>query len=503
MEVVCQKIGYLDEFRMLLNHVADELAELLLQYDSPVSAGFNISDVTSANEAGLLFQLRHIMAPENLPCSLDEILGRFHARLYSRHGIVNLEEVEEPDIESLTSELDVTSLHSGGPLRRFFGGYTPRSIPIIERYETTDTPENRYIKYFLEEVLLLSTRLRDRLGAAGKLASAREAAGWVDQTEELLSKRVWKDVGQFRQFPSNSQILQKGRGYRDILKYDLSLGMGLELPWKRAGELAEGTFGDLRPVNELYEYWCFFILRRALVDVCMKEITGRGTFVQVSVDGLRVSLQKGRRSKTNFLYKETSDMRVEVNLFYNRRFKRPKRSMMSWQGSYTSNFDPDYSIEVVLTGEDGLRRHWLHFDAKYRLERTDINQMFDGQPALSPSDDETDGGAYEKELNRMHKQDDLFKMHTYRDGILGSRGAYVIYPGDDVQIVFDGKRKNLFVRHPSAFGGEPAYMVPSVGAFSLIPGKISLQYPVLSIFIRDTLESLSSVSHYTEEAGPF
>src|SRR5690606_30467780 len=137
-----------------------------------------------------------------------------------------------------------------------------------------------------EEVLLLSTRLRDRLAAAGKRASAREATTWVDQTEELLSRRVWKDIGQFRQFPSNSQVLQKGRGYRDILKYDLSLRMGLELPWKRAEELAEGTYGDLRPVNELYEYWCFFMLRRALAEVCLKEEVSRGTLVHVSADGL-------------------------------------------------------------------------------------------------------------------------------------------------------------------------------------------------------------------------
>lgn len=173
MEVVCQKIGYLEEFKALLDSVAEELTELLLQYDSPVSADFNISNVSNANEAGLLFQLRNIMSRENLPATVDEILGRFHSRLVARQGIVELEEVEEADIEALASELDVTSLYSGGPLQQFFRGFTPRSFPILEEFETTDTPENRYVKYFLEEVSLLSTRLRDRLEAAGKQASAR------------------------------------------------------------------------------------------------------------------------------------------------------------------------------------------------------------------------------------------------------------------------------------------------------------------------------------------
>ena len=32
-------------------------------------------------------------------------------------------------------------------------------------------------------------------------------------------------------------------------------------------KLAEGLTGDIRPVSELYEYWCFFLLRRLLARV--------------------------------------------------------------------------------------------------------------------------------------------------------------------------------------------------------------------------------------------
>lgn len=502
LEVVCQKIGYLDEFRLLLEHVADELAELLLQYDSPVSAGFNVSDVTSSNEAGLLFQLRNIMSPDNLPASIDEILARFKSRLYSRQSVVSLEEVEEPDIHSLAGELDATNLQPGGPLRRFFGGYTPRALPILEQIETTDTPENRYAKYFLEEVLQLSRRLRDRLGAVGKQASAREAGVWVDQLEEMLSSPSWVDVRQFRQFPSNSQVLQKGRGYRDILKYDLSLRMGLELPWKRAGQLAEGTYGDLRPVNELYEYWCFFVLRRALAEVCLREEPNRGTLISTSADGLRVSLQKGTRSKVSFVHSDGPGTRVDVNLFYNRRFRRPTRSMSAWLGSYTASFHPDYSVEVLVTREGSLERHWLHFDAKYRLDRGEVEALFEELPGLARSDEEAEG-AYEAELTHLYKQDDLFKMHTYRDGILGSRGAYIMYPGDGAGAVLGGKRQNLFVRHPSAFDGAPVHMIPSVGAFSLAPLAEPTQSNALRKFLDDVLRNLGAKGHYQEETGNF
>jgi hypothetical protein len=51
-----------------------------------------------------------------------------------------------------------------------FRGYTPSEITVGETYETVDTPENRFVKYFLEECFVLAQRLAQRLGDSGKLA---------------------------------------------------------------------------------------------------------------------------------------------------------------------------------------------------------------------------------------------------------------------------------------------------------------------------------------------
>ncbi|TBA91090.1 DUF2357 domain-containing protein [Rhizobium ruizarguesonis] len=503
LEVVCQKIGYLEEFKILLDQVSEEFAELLLQYDSPVSVGFNVSDLASSNDAGLLFQLRQIMASEKLPSTVDEIAARLSAKLYARRDFTRLENVEEADLEALATELDITDFSPGGPLHRFFGGYTPRQLPVQEQFETTDTAENRYVKYFLEEILLLSTRLRDRMLARSKSASAREAAEWITTIEAILDRRIWRDIGPFRQFPSNSQVLQKARGYRDLLKYDLSLRMALELPWKRAAELATGTDGDVRPVSELYEYWCFFKLRKIIAGLCQTELVSKGTLVQTSADGLKVSLRRGTRSRSSFVYRDGPEFRVEVNLYYNRRFRRPKKELLSWLGSYSANFDPDSSVEVVVKRDGLASRHWLHFDAKYRLDWNDFEKAFD--EALDSTDDNYAQGdePYERELSRIHKQDDIFKMHTYRDGILGSRGAYILYPGDEQSIVLEGKRQNLYVRHPSAFGGRPSMHAPSIGAFSLAPGRQGAQSLVVEEFLRSVFHSLSIAAEYQEEHGFF
>lgn len=497
-EVVCRKLGYLDEFRALLDEVAEEFSELLLQYDSPVSASFNLSDLTPETEAALLFQMRHIMTDRNLPVALDEIRRSFHSRLDQWRGIEDTSAVQEPDVAAFIEELDESVLVEGGPFARLFHGYSPRQFPVIETRETADTAENRYVKFFLEELLLIAQRLATNLARDGRAASLREVESWILVLDEELSSGQWRQIGSFRSFPSNSQVLQKRRGYREILKFDLSLRMSLELPWRRAGQLADGLVGDLRPVSELYEYWCFFLLRRSLAELAEAELPGDGSLVDVTADGLQVRLLRGKRSRISYLYKRDSGRTLKVNLFYNRVFQRPTRSLSEWHGSYTARFDPDYSIEIMVEGGGILRRHWLHFDAKYRLDSIDLE-------AASVAEDEGDDldADYEAELARVYRQDDLFKMHTYRDGILGSRGAYILFPGDGTSLRLSGRGKNLFVRHPSTFDGSPAYLFPGVGAFDLCPGRDTGQRPIIQEFLKGVLDAAFADKPYREEEGFF
>jgi predicted component of viral defense system (DUF524 family) len=438
-EVVCRKINYFDEFRALLDAVAEELAELLLQYDSPVSASFNFADVTPETEAALLFQLRHIMAERNLPVALDEMRRTFHSRLEQRRATRDIAAVEEPDIPAFIEECDLSSLAKGGPFTDIFRGYSPREFPVVETHETTDTPENRYVKFFIEELRLIAQRLAGTLARSGRRASLREVEEWIFRLDEELSSGLWRPIGSFHAFPSNSQVLQKRRGYRDVLKFDLSLRMSLELPWKRAESLADGLIGDIRPVNELYEYWCFFLLRRTLAELTEAELPSHGSLIDITDNGLQVRLLRGRRSRVSYLYRRESGRSLRVNLFYNRIFPRPTHGLADWHGSYTARFDPDYSVELLVEGDGTRQRHWLHFDAKYRLESVDLSQLFtaaeDDDP---PSGEATD---YERELTRIHRQDDLFKMHTYRDGILSSRGAYILFPGDGAGTRLNGSQK--------------------------------------------------------------
>lgn len=497
-EVACRKLHYFEEFKELLNSLASKAAELLLSYDSPVSLSFQVADVSAKSEAALYFLLRDVMSGDKLPASIEEIIAHPHGRLVERVEIAPIEDVVEVDIEFLVDGIDYSELKKGGPLARLFRGYTPSVLPQRESFESLDTPENRYAKAFLEHCSLLARRLELGMAARRRNASEREARGWSEAIDEALQHDLWRDVGPLTQIPANSQTLLRKRGYKELLRYDLSLRMAMTLLWDEGTELADGLVGDIRPVNQIYEYWCFFVLREILLEICT-EVKG-GNFLRVSEDGLRVELRKGIRSECRFEFSDSLGVKAQVSLFYNKRFTRPKAPSVSWSGSYTASFDPDFSLRVSSFNSDASV-HWLHFDAKYRLERQQADSLFN----CDEDGDVVGIGAmdYRTEVNRVHKQEDLYKMHTYRDAILGSRGAYVLFPGDGVGGEHMQPKPNFFVRHPSALGGFGTHRIPSVGAFDLAPGGKPEQTAAIGELLRVVLEAVCSGAAYDEESGVF
>lgn len=500
-EVVCRKLRYFDEFKSLLDGLAEKAAELLLAYDSPVSLAFGINDDQAANDAALHFLMRYVMSDGQLPLAAAEILATPHTSLVERFEVKSIEEIEEGQAALITDHLDVSSLSRGGPLARLFGGYTPRELPQSESFESHDTAENRYAKALLEHCRRTAQRLENRMGARRRQAAMREARAWNLALDELLQQGLWREVGPLGHIPANSQAMLGRRGYKELFRLDVALRMGLDLAWPEGTALADGLVGDIRPVNQVYEYWCFFMLREILQGLCT-EVSG-GNFLSVAKDGLRIQLRKGRRSECRFEFTSAGGAKLSVGLFYNRRFQRSRKPLTDWSGSYTAAFDPDFSVVVRTTGT-AATTHWLHFDAKYRLEREQAEALFE---STDDDDDEEAGRAdaqdYEVELSRVHKQDDLFKMHTYRDGILSTRGAYVLFPGDGVGGRTEDPKPNLFIRHPSALGAVVAHRVPSVGAFPLTPEESGSQVTAIRELLRSVFDGAAIGALYAEERAWF
>ena len=73
----------------------------------------------------------------------------------------------------------------------------------------------------------------------------------------------------------------------------------------------------------------------------------------------------------------------------------------------------------------------------------------------------------------MFKDGDIYKMHTYKDSILDTEGAYVLYPGDVTKRFYESNT-----------------VIPSVGAFCLTPGEDDSEEDELEIFIKQVVKAL-------------
>lgn len=494
-EVVCRKLTYFDEFRRLLDDLAEHCVEILLTAGAPSTLRLGVADVAT-NEAALHFHMRRIMSDGGIVAALREVFASPHVRLIEKEEPVALGEADEIDAESVSDSVDVSVLVRGGPLSRLFCGFTPAELPATERYESFDTPENRYLKAFLEDCLRVAQSLSSAMARRKKAVASREAARWAATLSELLGAGLWKEVGTATVVPWNSQVLLRKRGYKEVLGFDLSLRLAVAMPWREGVQLADGLEGDVRPVSKLYEYWCFFMLRSALRSICVEaEDT---SLIELSKDGYQVALRQGKTSECRFRFADEVGRVVDIFLYYNKPFRRQTNTETSWEGSYSGNFDPDFSICLRRESENAVP-HWLHFDAKYRLERRELFEQFEEQSQRSdrPLTD------YDRELRRVAKRADLFKMHTYRDGILGSRGAYVLFPGDGVGGAQSGRCPNLFVRHPSAVDQATVHKVPSVGAFDLCPGGLPEQLLAIQEFLSQVAFAVASGNEYSEEEAFF
>lgn len=491
VEVVCTKLGYFEDFRELLDAIAEEYSLLLLEIESPTFVRFTLSDASKPQLMTFLFLLRHAMDDSRLPAAVESILAAPRSMLVQYERIVPTGLQRDLTRGDFLHRLPEGMLTTGGPLRALFRGHTPMYLPETVKSETTDTPENRYVRAFLEDLRDASDDLRNLLIEHGKLIIAKQVDAWRMRISEWLEHPIWKDVRRMTHFPSNSQVLQKSSSYREVLGTDLRMQLGMTLPWSADSQMEADVRGDLRPISQLYEYWCFFFLRSVLRAICGQEIQGGGNLIRETDDGLSFVLRRGTESRVQFRFEDEQGRTAIISLYYNRKFEKSKPDV--WDGTYSAKMNPDFSINIDVVA-DPDRMHWLHFDAKYRLDIAQWESEVSGNAELLPELEAELTNAEDVRIAATFKRSDLFKMHTYRDALLGSRGSYVLFPGS-----LD--KEDVFIRYPGVEHTDDGRHIPSVGAFQANPTQQTAQSDRLERFIRACIERLVTASGYQEELG--
>ena len=468
VDVVSTKIGYETEFQRLLEQLADIHAELILNMDGATEVALATDPANVATDQMQVFHLRRLFQDSVLPQSLAAILSQPHFRYNARQRNDPIAFVTDPDMLTITSNFSECLWNGGGPLERVFRGFTPEFLPTHAVEKSYDTPENRFVKTALRHlqsrIVDLSLRIPTRY-----LATRTALNGWGQELESILQHPLWNDVANSHTSP-NSMVLQQRHGYRDFLRDVLAFEFGLRLNTS-LGEY-DSTSGDLKPVHEMYELWCYFQLRRMLDEICHNE--GSPSLQHNIIEGeYKIDLKKGKNSAVRYEITHLSKP-ITINFYYNRTFSRVEEATKLWSESYTALFHPDFSLEIIGNGVP----HWVHFDAKYKL---DIAQW---------------RGAIDSVVKNEHayNTEDLQRMHSYRDALLGTRASFILYPSLATE-------PEVFVRQIDSIYRK-SFLGPSVGAFGLSPATGGHpDVSELGRFVTQIVGAVAASTGYSEEEG--
>jgi hypothetical protein len=386
--------------------------------------------------------LRHVLsdaAPvnEQFLSSLNHVLRDPHRRLERTRERVPLERAHRVSTAALTrlatGQEELVEIRGGPfaalPLARALRGHLPTSVENLRIEPTCDTPENRFVKAFLDQALAIVRRVSDLAHTDAGLpgAFAANLCSECDQISNALGTvrrhPMWREVGPMIHLPAGSTVLQRRRGYREVYWHFGRLRQVMRIPLELE---TLRCLLEIRDIAQLYELWCYFSL------------------VQIISNLMGVPVHFDRPRADDFGLTVQRDFAVSwptgVRLFYNASYSR---SRPTERRSYSVPLRPDIALEV----RDGCNRGLHLFDAKFKLDK------------LTAWDSEEES----EERFGMFKRGDLYKMHTYRDAIPRARSVWVLYPGTETRFYSTGG--DMFT---SVAPGQ-AIELDGVGAVPLLP----------------------------------
>jgi len=499
-EVVPDKMNYEDDYIRLTEALAEVCSELLLEYSGATS---NIYDQSEEDNKTLLEQFIFLRKF----CYGDNLQGIFEAIKRNPDRMVAQEEELKP-------------FGSGMPSKQFLRNpflyskewvnvarqdaqqeiYVPRLVSVTHKFDSLDTPVNRFVKFALHKFDSVCVELCRMLEADDKTTQIEclEEARIIHKIlDNILRDTFFDEVGTLDIMPQNNQVLQKREGYSQIFAAYTMLELAIRLDWKGKDQVYEG---ESKNVALLYEYWLFFELYKIVksIEGCRTVKIKEDPFLLMK-DRLTISLKEGKKSCQSF---EIKNYGVKINLYYNRIFSRTEFKTTKYEGSYSRSFRPDYTLAIFpasfengkYNGEEAVVNgavSFVHFDAKYRI--SDLTSLIGDNKEPQSDDVEFVDDKIGSVIN-TYKRGDLLKMHTYNDTIRRTVGSYVLYPGS--HSVHNTGNK-VFCLYDE--------ILPGVGAFSIKPGISVLGENELKTFILSLIKSekamnsrLNRLKYYTE-----
>jgi predicted component of viral defense system (DUF524 family) len=419
-EIRPKKLNYENEYKKMLSDVADKSAEALL------NGGFIASDLfeLEATEGKLDLTALSFLANKLGSPEFKNALATIKAR--PDHRWVEEQLLVPPGKGSVGGQALAKAISQGGRkvrvpphLDHFPVRYLPERIPKRNSINDFDSIANRFIKHILltwqlfatEKIRELQAKAREDGSFSPRVSRAIEKLDVIDQVcSTALRDEPLRSAGRLTSFPQANTVLTSRPGYRDIFR--MFLRYRLEAKLAMPDQLDSFSISK-KHVAALYEMWCYLEVLK-----CLEQILGQGNYqklFKVNDKKFALNLVAGEESRVEWDHSHQG-RNVHISLWYNKTFTSiVNDGAQSWSEVYK----PDISVhirpygEMITSADISALDVWVHFDAKYKL---------------SPSEDENES---KDDEGASATKSDMGKMHTYRDAIRRTAGAYVLFPGSN------------------------------------------------------------------------
>lgn len=410
-------------FRSMVDDVCKQALALALRLSASARIPLRVGEgLDSASAPQRFFFLQHLLGSEQFEYALDRISRAPHSRIERtvvKQNLMTSRRLGRTGVQAIASGRNRVLVPVGHPLAHLWS--VPATGIVASATETNDTPENRFIRFALEEfsnhLLLIKA-----LCVQSKVQSTQRIADAADKLHSrllhTLEHPVLRDLSPSSLLPLGSPVLQRRAGYREVLEAWLKFHIAATLQWD-GGDDAFGA--GKKDTDKLYEYWLFFQLLTLLSTDLGIQMPSPERFLAESDDALFFRLKAGKGFIHEGVVKAASRM-ISVKFSYNRTFSENDDPMV--EGSWTLAMRPDFTISfwpAAISEELAERLQLLvhlHFDSKYRLRGA--SNLF--QPVDI-------GELKEEEKRGNYNRADILIAHAYRDAIRRSGGSYILYPG--------------------------------------------------------------------------
>lgn len=401
-----QKISR-EEFNGLLNLVENNIKNLItLQFDSIGVMGGEFSIISSSHNNYFKYA-KIINLMEN-----DLLLPYFvyirRNAVTSFNSVKTTKHITQADhitsdtlIDIFSGQSTMLKTNKKSKINDKFKGYLPEYVNEYKHYLDIDTTENQFVKFFLEHLIGI---LSDFINEMDDLQEGNNGEGQLENSSgtnlllndiinyrtELLNEynhRFYKDISNLSFFNFSNTVLTQKYGYRNLFKEFININ---NQPISILDTDSMIALYQNKSVDKLYEYICLFGLLNILDGIYSQSDYSSDKFLS-------------KNFKSDMIVSVPEDGSViisfnSINDLPSAQIVFQKAYTLQNNGSWSVMFEPDFSLKVDY-GNNDIKLY--HFDSKFKV-RSDSSE----------------------------KNEDIQKMHSYKDGILNTYGSYVLYPGN-------------------------------------------------------------------------